>query len=278
MNFWTRRAPILLVCAAALLAVGGCPVNPLLDSAAGEGAGESPALPGSREGEGNDAPVPPHSESPSAGADDDAPEDDSEDVPADAGAPPASPPIADDEPDDSGSADDDASGGLRQASWFVGELDCNLYFELSDPDQFDTADNTARIGVSIRFDDEGYPKSVVVPGFMYGQDLVAEIGRDGQSTTVHAQDELYNSTVGVHVLDAVFDDAGGEQTLDIDFYSAIESGTFEGDADERIRTTFQSANSIRYEVSTTYDVRMFVNNGQTRIVETIHCAGILYAQ
>lgn len=173
-----------------------------------------------------------------------------------------------------------AQGGGAGGTLFSGTLHCDLYFWLTDGEEQYEPENTDKLDVSITFDDKGYPTSVAVPGFMFGTSVVADISRDGETTTLYAVDIAYDATFEVTMVSASFDESGGTQMLHIDYHSIAGNVDITGIGEQQVTIEILSPTEVRYDLFLRYETqfRCTFNDYLSWVDEELDCSGVLVAE
>jgi hypothetical protein len=128
--------------------------------------------------------------------------------------------------------------------------------------------------LSIEFDSEGRPASVLVLGFSGGADQSAVLQNKGDTATLNSTNAGFAVTQVVTVTDATFTNTKTTLTLNIDFTATGGTLTQSGTGTQTIEATLSNG-ALDYRTNVDYDVNFTFSGGALRTLESTECTGTL---
>jgi hypothetical protein len=128
--------------------------------------------------------------------------------------------------------------------------------------------------LSIEFDSEGRPASVVVLGFSGGPDQAATLQNEGDTVTLNSTNANLAVTQVVTVTDATFTNTKTTLVLNIEFTATGGALTQSGTGTQTIEATLSNG-ALDYRTDVSYDINFIFSGGALRTLETTDCTGIL---
>ena len=133
---------------------------------------------------------------------------------------------------------------------------------------------TSTKSLSIEFDSEGRPASVLVLGFSGGPDQSAVLQNKGDTVTLNSTNSSFAVTQVVTVTDARFTNTKTTLVLNIDYTSTGGALTQTGTGTQTIEATFSNG-AVNFRMDVEYDISFQFSGGSVATVETTESTGTL---